>query len=805
MSSNRPINANTPTENSGGSEGQTSIENSGGNKEQTSAENSGDSAGHTVTEGSEGEVSFVPPDRKSIRFQRYCRWYWLAPMALSLLIAVFLVTVLVLNHSSSSKSQAEENHPDVNLELISTQSPANVSTRPAFNISICKTPLCEVLGQAYVKSINNDVDPCEDFYGFTCGGLQKDYDLKKIFMDHRALKDLFLLHAAMKEIGYNYLHDIYNASLDSTRKRKLTASDKQISTLYGSCLARNSDTQVAEAIRKVKALFVDCRLNWFADAGRRRNFIRSRQRSDLDSPLLYSLGRLSLHWGLSVPWLSFHSAHPTGRNIAKNMLEVKQMVNPTKVIIEDRKSRINLHDIPRNYWVRNVKDALQKIRSCLLNGKNEHFLKTFQQGPEYKLMLTKTTIMLESWGETVSPRRLSNLILHQMLGERCLSNFSSTIVLAVAGKIEDFERVTGVSLAALVNRQLAGVIVISNKDEVIMNDVIGIAVALDLVQRPSGNEQIIEDYIVMWLVKKLAPFVGGAVTKAACLVDKYKECYIDNVSYCERKAYEYLPLSGAALIGRHVISAFGIAELLAIANLIKTAIAEILVNLGWMDEATKQIALKKINNTLAYVGYPGFFNESNYQETAAQIGGNFLGNILNIKSAKVASRLIYFSSSSNREQTTWQKAQSDINAAYESELDGVLLPGGLGLYNYVEGAPVWINLASSPVGHEIFRIFDDSGSEFDKKGGKSKWWSEQTRQNFEKSTTCLMNQYSVDVPLHTNETSNGTVLLNENFADNGGLRALFHAFQLYLYTSGGYVEILPHMEQYTPEQLLISA
>lgn len=77
-----------------------------------------------------------------------------------------------------------------------------------------------------------------------------------------------------------------------------------------------------------------------------------------------------------------------------------------------------------------------------------------------------------------------------------------------------------------------------------------------------------------------------------------------------------------------------------------------------MDEATKQIALKKINNTLAYVGYPGFFNESNYQETAAQIGGNFLGNILNIKSAKVASRLIYFSSSSNREQTTWQKAQS---------------------------------------------------------------------------------------------------------------------------------------------------
>lgn len=65
-----------------------------------------------------------------------------------------------------------------------------------------------------------------------------------------------------------------------------------------------------------------------------------------------------------------------------------------------------------------------------------------------------------------------------------------------------------------------------------------------------------------------------------------------------------------------------------------------------------------------------------------------------------------------------------------------------------------------------------------------------------------MNQYSVDVPLHTNETSNGTVLLNENFADNGGLRALFHAFQLYLYTSGGYVEILPHMEQYTPEQVI---
>lgn len=54
----------------------------------------------------------------------------------------------------------------------------------------------------------------------------------------------------------------------------------------------------------------------------------------------------------------------------------------------------------------------------------------------------------------------------------------------------------------------------------------------------------------------------------------------------------------------------------------------------------------------------------------------------------------------------------------------------LGFSYYVEGAPLWTNVASSPIGHEMFHAFDLSGQRYDAQGNTRNWWTKETRQRF---------------------------------------------------------------------------
>ena len=42
------------------------------------------------------------------------------------------------------------------------------------NDSVCMTPSCVKLAASVLSSMNESVDPCQDFYNFTCGGWNDD-------------------------------------------------------------------------------------------------------------------------------------------------------------------------------------------------------------------------------------------------------------------------------------------------------------------------------------------------------------------------------------------------------------------------------------------------------------------------------------------------------------------------------------------------------------------------------------------------------------------------------------------------------
>lgn len=125
------------------------------------------------------------------------------------------------------------------------------------------------------------------------------------------------------------------------------------------------------------------------------------------------------------------------------------------------------------------------------------------------------------------------------------------------------------------------------------------------------------------------------------------------------------------------------------------------------------------------------------------------------------------------------------------------------------------------IAHEFTHTLDDNGRKCDEKGNLHNWWSDEALNRFTNQSQCFVKQYAEIVDpitgLHvslmavegndiTNHICpliyqlNGRNTLDENIADNGGVRVAFKAFQSRQVQSGVSTR-LAGLSKYTPEQL----
>ncbi|HEY0251741.1 MAG TPA: M13 family metallopeptidase, partial [Kofleriaceae bacterium] len=79
------------------------------------------------------------------------------------------------------------------------------------------------------------------------------------------------------------------------------------------------------------------------------------------------------------------------------------------------------------------------------------------------------------------------------------------------------------------------------------------------------------------------------------------------------------------------------------------------------------------------------------------------------------------------------------------------------------------DIGANTIGHEITHGFDDEGSQFDGAGNLKDWWTPTCKENFEKATTCVVDQFSRYEPL-PGVHLNGALGAGENIADIGGVK-----------------------------------
>jgi putative endopeptidase len=88
------------------------------------------------------------------------------------------------------------------------------------------------------------------------------------------------------------------------------------------------------------------------------------------------------------------------------------------------------------------------------------------------------------------------------------------------------------------------------------------------------------------------------------------------------------------------------------------------------------------------------------------------------------------------------------------------------------------------IGHEIGHGFDDQGSKYDGDGNLVNWWTQIDRDEFEKRTKRLIDQYNQLSPEAAPELKvNGALTIGENIGDLGGLTIAYKAYQISMGTA----------------------
>ncbi|XP_055369767.1 endothelin-converting enzyme 2b isoform X2 [Betta splendens] len=222
-------------------------------------------------------------------------------------------------------------------------------------------------------------------------------------------------------------------------------------------------------------------------------------------------------------------------------------------------------------------------------------------------------------------------------------------------------------------------------------------------------------------------------------------------------------------------------------NEIRSAFKEALDRLSWMDDQTRRAAKDKADAIYDMIGFPEFILDPKELDDVYDgyevSDDSFFQNMLNFYNFSARVMADQLRKSPNKDQ--WSMTPPTVNAYYMPTKNGIVFPAGiLQAPFYARDHPKALNFGGIGVvmGHELTHAFDDQGREYDKEGNLRPWWQNSSVEAFRKRTECMVDQYSSYTV--NGEHINGKQTLGENIADNGGLKAAYHAYRSWVQKNG---------------------
>ena len=190
-------------------------------------------------------------------------------------------------------------------------------------------------------------------------------------------------------------------------------------------------------------------------------------------------------------------------------------------------------------------------------------------------------------------------------------------------------------------------------------------------------------------------------------------------------------------------------------------------NNDFLMEATKEKAILKLEKIEVKMGYPDkvdpFFDELVFDESDS------LFNIVSSLS-KIEKKHNFDELNKEVRRDKWVMPGHMVNACYNPFSNDITFPAAIlqaPFYSIKQTRSQNLGGIGAVIGHEISHAFDNNGAKFDENGNLNNWWTKEDNKKFIAKTKAMIKQFDgIELPWGK---VNGSFIVSENIADNGGM------------------------------------
>lgn len=237
---------------------------------------------------------------------------------------------------------------------------------------------------------------------------------------------------------------------------------------------------------------------------------------------------------------------------------------------------------------------------------------------------------------------------------------------------------------------------------------------------------------------------------------------------------------------------------------IKESFKRKLLTTTWLDEDTVALAMQKAVAVKDAIGYPDIIQNKTAMDSMFldlnPISKTFFDINIELHEHDFKQSLKKLLKPANIDD--WTERTTALNAFFSHTSNEIVLPAGiLQPPAYKSDYPQSLNFGGIGfvVAHELTHGFDDSGRRFDSHGNINEWWKNDTLKKFNDKAQCFVEQYSQFNSF--GGRIDGVRTLSENIADNAGVRLAYDAYMRWRSTKKGIDDPLLPSLKYSHEQL----
>ena len=187
----------------------------------------------------------------------------------------------------------------------------------------------------------------------------------------------------------------------------------------------------------------------------------------------------------------------------------------------------------------------------------------------------------------------------------------------------------------------------------------------------------------------------------------------------------------------------------------------------FLEEATKEKAIKKLSTIVIKMGYPDNIREF-YSKMVVNEEDSYFDTVSKLSQLLVKKELDKLNEKVDRSE--WVMPGHMVNACYNPTSNDITFPAAIlqkPFYSLKQSVSENLGGIGAVIAHEISHAFDNNGAHFDENGNINNWWSEKDLESFKNLTKDMIEQWD-GIPFHGSQV-NGELVVSENIADNGGM------------------------------------